>query len=55
MINQTKAMKTRFSANWYTFEQYRNVDVSLGLTASHDDLRTDGSASAALQNKRNLQ
>ena len=35
-----------------TFEQYRNVDVSLGLTASHDDLRTDGSASAALQKQK---
>ncbi len=39
-----------FSAGVGTsFEQYRNVDVSLGLTASHDDLRTDGSASTALQ------
>ena len=35
-----------------SFEQYRNVDISLGLTASHDDLRTDGSASAALQKQK---
>ena len=42
-----------FSAGIGTsFEQYRNVDVSLGLTASHDDLRTDGSASAALQKQK---
>ena len=32
-----------------SFEQYRNLDVSLGLTASHDDLRTDDSASASLK------
>ena len=35
-----------------SFEQYRNIDVSLGLAASHDDLRTDGSASAALQKQK---
>mgnify|MGYP000269612747 CR=1 FL=1 len=35
-----------------SFEQYRNLDVSLGLTASHDDLRTDGSASASLQKQK---
>ena len=35
-----------------SFEQYRNVDVSLGVTASHDDLRTDSSASAALQKQK---
>ena len=35
-----------------SFEQYRNVDVSLGLTASHDDLRTDGSASKSLQKQK---
>jgi outer membrane protein insertion porin family len=34
------------------FAQYRDVDVSLGLSASHDDLRTDGSASAALQKQK---
>ena len=32
-----------------SFEQYRNVDVSLGLSASYDDLRTDNNASAALK------
>ena len=35
-----------------TFEQYKDVDVSLGINASHDDLRTDESASSSLQNKR---
>ena len=30
------------------FEQYNDVNVNLGLTASYDDLRTDGSASASL-------
>ena len=33
------------------FEQYRDVDVTLGLSASHDDLRTDGTASDSLKNK----
>jgi len=32
-----------------TFEQYKDVDVSLGISASHDDLRTDESASSSLQ------
>ena len=32
-----------------SFEQYNNTFVSLGLSASHDDLRTDGSASTSLQ------
>tara|TARA_B100001057_G_C22852403_1_gene951462 strand:+ start:1226 stop:3457 length:2232 start_codon:yes stop_codon:yes gene_type:complete len=31
------------------FEQYRNLRVSLGLNASHDDLKTDSSASASLK------
>ena len=31
------------------FEQYKDVNLNLGLAASYDDLRTDGSASAALQ------
>ena len=31
------------------FEQYRDVYLSLGLSASYDDLRTDSSASANLQ------
>jgi outer membrane protein insertion porin family len=35
-----------------SFEQYRDVDVSLGLSASHDDLRTDASASDSLQKQR---
>ena len=34
-----------------TFEQYKDVDVSLGISASHDDLRTDESASSSLQNQ----
>ena len=33
------------------FEQYRDVDMSIGLSASHDDLRTDGSASSSLQSQ----
>ena len=32
-----------------SFEQYRNVNLRLGLSASHDDLRTDSSASASLK------
>ena len=35
-----------------SFEQYKDVDVSLGLSASHDDLRTDGSASTSLQKQK---
>ena len=31
------------------FEQYRNVDLNLGLSASYDDLRTDSSASSSLK------
>ena len=31
-----------------SFEQYRDVDVNLGLSASYDDLKTDNSASASL-------
>ena len=31
------------------FEQYRDVFLSLGLSASHDDLKTDSTASTALQ------
>lgn len=33
------------------FEQYRDVDMTLGLSASHDDLRTDGTASSSLQSQ----
>ena len=33
------------------FEQYENIFTSLGLSASYDDLRTDGSASDALKDK----
>ena len=32
-----------------SFEQYRDVTASLGLSASYDDLRTDDSASASLK------
>ena len=32
-----------------SFEQYKDVYLSLGLSASYDDLRTDSSASAALK------
>ena len=32
-----------------SFEQYRNVKVNLGLSASYDDLSTDGSASSSLK------
>ena len=32
-----------------SFEQYKNVTASLGLSASYDDLRTDGTASASLK------
>ena len=31
------------------FEQYDNIFARLGLSASYDDLRTDGSASSALK------
>ena len=37
-----------------SFEQYKDVDLSLGLSASYDDLRTNGSASDALKNKAEL-
>ena len=33
------------------FEQYKDVFLSLGLSASHDDLKTDSTASTALQNQ----
>ena len=32
-----------------SFEQYKDIYLSLGLSASYDDLRTDSSASAALK------
>ncbi len=32
-----------------SFEQFRNVDVSLGLDLTHDDLQTEDSASATLK------
>ena len=32
-----------------SFEQYKNVFLSMGLSASHDDLRTSSSASSSLQ------
>ncbi len=32
-----------------SFEKFKNVDLSLGLNASHDDLRTNSSASDALK------
>lgn len=35
-----------------TFEQYKDVYLSLGLNASHDDLRTNSSASASLQKQK---
>ena len=35
-----------------SFEQFRDVYVSLGLSASHDDLRTNSSASTALQKQK---
>ena len=31
------------------FEQYRDLRVNLGINASYDDLKTDGSASASLK------
>ncbi len=31
------------------FEQYKNVDISLGLNASYDDLKTENSASSSLK------
>ena len=31
-----------------SFEQYKDVDVSLGISASYDDLKTDGTASKSL-------
>ena len=35
-----------------SFEQYRNIYTSLTLYASHDDLRTNSSASTSLQNQK---
>ena len=35
-----------------SFEQYRDVFLSLGLSASHDDLRTNSSASTSLQKQK---
>ena len=35
-----------------SFEQYKNIFLSLGLNASHDDLRTDSSASTSLQKQK---
>jgi len=32
-----------------SFEQYKDINVSLGLSASNDDLKTDSSASASLK------
>ena len=32
-----------------SFEQYKDVDVNLGISASYDDLRTESSASASLK------
>jgi outer membrane protein insertion porin family len=32
-----------------SFEQYKDVDVNIGLLASYDDLRTDGNASNSLK------
>lgn len=35
-----------------TFEQYKDVYLSLGLNASHDDLRTSSAASTSLQKQK---
>ena len=35
-----------------SFEQYQNIFLSLGLSASHDDLRTSTLASDSLKNKK---
>ena len=35
-----------------SFEQYKDVFLSLGLSASHDDLRTTSSASTSLQKQK---
>ena len=35
-----------------SFEQYKDVYLSLGLNANHDDLRTDSTASSALQKQK---
>ena len=35
-----------------SFEQYKDVYLSLGLNASHDDLRTNSSASSSLQKQK---
>ena len=34
-----------------SFEQYRNIDVSINLNASYDDLKTESSASQSLKNQ----
>ena len=35
-----------------SFEQYKDIFLSLGLSASHDDLRTNSSASSTLQKQK---
>ena len=37
-----------------SFEQYRDVDVNLGISASFDDLKTEDSASASLKQSGNF-
>ena len=34
-----------------SFEQYKDLRASLGISASYDDLRTDGTASDSIKNK----
>ena len=45
---------TVVSASIASFEQYRDVSVSLGLGANYDDLRTLDSASDSLKNRAEL-
>ena len=35
-----------------TFEQYKNIFTTLGISGSYDDLRTDGSASDSLKKQK---
>ena len=50
MINLTKVMKTLFTQLEHpSFEQFKDVYTSLGISATYDDLRTNSSASSSLK------
>ena len=52
MINQIKDTKIQSQVlEFELFEQYQDIRVNLGISASYDDLRTNSSATDALKNK----